>query len=137
MFTYTLSGKAIENGRNRITVDYTNGTVKCSETFFFSSKEDLDTRITNKIADLDKVVALDADLVTTGYVIVEKVAEPEPVVVPPTPEEIKQSQINVKEVELIQIVEQAKRDKEIALIAAEDNEVASKLAELEALKSKK
>lgn len=76
MFTYTLSGKAIENGQNRITVDYSNGIVKCTETFFFVSKEDLDNRITNKIKQLENVVALDASLVTTGYVKAEKIVEP-------------------------------------------------------------
>lgn len=78
MFTYTLSNKAIENGQNRITVDYTNGTVKCTETFFFSSKEDLDNRITKKIASLNKVVELDTAIVTAGYVKTEPTPTPAP-----------------------------------------------------------
>ena len=81
MFEYTLSGKTIENGQNRITVDYTNGTVACAETFFFTSKKDLDNRITNKIADLDKVVALDSEIITKDYVKTEKTPD-QPV--PPT-----------------------------------------------------
>lgn len=72
MFTYTLSGKTIENGKNRITVAYSNGTVKCDETFFFNSKEELDQRITDKLADLDKVVALDASINVVGYVKTDK-----------------------------------------------------------------
>lgn len=40
------------------------------------SKEDLDNRITNKIKQLENVVALDASLVTTGYVKAEKIVEP-------------------------------------------------------------
>lgn len=73
MFLYTLSGKAIENGQNRMTVDYSDGTVKCNETFFFSSKEDLDSRITNKIESLDKAVLLDSSIDTASYVKTDKV----------------------------------------------------------------
>lgn len=136
MFTYTLSGKTIENGQNRITVEYSNEAVKCTETFFFSSKEDLDNRIASKIKQLDTVIALDAELVTTNYKITEKPVEPikEPTAL--TLEEIKQAEINTKKIELSNLVEQTKRDKEIALIASEDTDVALKLAELEALKSK-
>lgn len=89
-FTYILSGKTIENGKNRITVDYDNGTVKCSETFFFSSKKELDDRITNKIAELENVVALDASIVTAGYVKSEKQEDP---VIPLTPLQIAEAEL--------------------------------------------
>lgn len=75
MFTYTLSGKVIENGQNRITVDYTNETLKFSETFFFASKEELDSRITNTIARLKKVIALNSEIVIANYVKAEKPTE--------------------------------------------------------------
>lgn len=113
MFTYTLSGKAIENGKNRITVDYSNGTVKSNETFFFSSKEELDNHITAEIARLEKVVLLDAAIVTTGYVKTEPKA-----VAPLTALEIAEAELyRLKNLITIGVMKEADPEFEAAVIA--------------------
>lgn len=79
MFTYNLTDHAIENGMTRVTFEFTNGTVKVSRTWNNVTDEaDIDRRIENEIAALEKSVALNARLVKNAYVKTEK----PPVVVP-------------------------------------------------------
>jgi hypothetical protein len=65
--------------------------------------------------------------------------QPEPVSAPvePTPEELKAQEIATLEAELQAEVERVKREREIAAIALENEAVAAKVTELEALKTKK
>lgn len=72
MFTYTLSDKAIENGQLRVTVDYTNGQVKFSETFLVTAKDELDNRIDTTLKRLQKVVDLEKTVAVGGYIKAEK-----------------------------------------------------------------
>lgn len=68
MFTYKLTDKAIENGKVRVSVEYTDGTIAFSETCLIASKEDLDRRITAKLAELEATVLLSDSLIIENYV---------------------------------------------------------------------
>lgn len=135
-FTYTLSGKAIENGQNRVTVDYSYNGIKCSETFFITTEEALRDRIEAKEKSLTEAAALDAKLTVGSYMKLEKPVEPvkEPEML--TPEQVKKQEYELKEIELIEAANRSKRYKEITEIAGNDPTIAVKLAELVALKEK-
>jgi len=80
MFTYNVSDKAIENGRVRVTINYTNGTVNASETTFINSREDLDSKIEAKLKDLEANVVLEAAITVNEYVkAIKEVPVPVPV----------------------------------------------------------
>ena len=80
MFTFNVSDKAIENGRVRVTIDYTNGTVSASETTLINSLDDLDSKIEAKLKDLEANVLLEASIVVDEYVkAVKEKAVPVPV----------------------------------------------------------
>lgn len=115
-----------------VTATFTDS--KKDETIEFKAenKEVMDDTLRLLIARLNERDATIASINVTNYVIPEVQVE-----VPPelTPEQLKQIEINQKEQELKEEVERSKRDKEIALIAETDLGVATKLAELEALKS--
>jgi len=102
MFTYNVSGKAIENGKVRVTVDYTNGTVNVSVTDFITSLSDLDNKIETKLKELEANVLLEASITVGEYVKAIKEV-PEPVPVDPIQE-------------ALNAVEQGFRDKERKLI---------------------
>lgn len=68
MFTYNLTDKAIENGQARVTFQFTDGTVTVSRTWIVTDEADIDRRIENEIASLDKAVALNGRLVKNNYV---------------------------------------------------------------------
>jgi len=80
-FTYKVSDKATENGRVRVTIDYTNGTVNASETTFITSLSDLDNKIKDKLKELEANVLLEASIVVDEYVMAVK-EEAVPVVDP-------------------------------------------------------
>jgi hypothetical protein len=75
MFTYNLTDKTIENGRLRVTIEYTNGTVNVSETFSVVTQEELDNKITRKLAELEGVVELSKKVIIGNYTKTEKLVE--------------------------------------------------------------
>ncbi len=78
MFTYNLTDTVVENGQVRVTFEITNGTITVSRTWYVTDEDDINRRLKNEIALLDKAVALASRLVKNNYTIVEK--EPDPVV---------------------------------------------------------
>ena len=84
-FTYKVSDKATENGRVRVTIDYTNGTVNASETTFITSLDDLDNKIEAKLKELEANVLLETSIVVNEYVMAVK-EETVPVPVDPIQE---------------------------------------------------
>jgi len=116
MFTYNVSDKAIENGRVRVTIDYTNGTVKASETTFINSREDLDSKIETKLRDLDANVLLEASVIVGEYVKAVKEV-PVPVPVDPIQEALNAVERGFRERER-KLIDQAEYDALVATYKA-------------------
>jgi len=113
MFTFNVSDKAIENGRVRVTIDYTNGTVKASETTFINSREDLDSKIEAKLRDLEANVVLEASITVNEYVksVKEKVV---PVPVDPIQEALNAVERGFRDLER-KLIDQAEYDALVAI----------------------
>jgi len=92
MFTFNVSDKAIENGRVRVTINYTNGTVEASETTFINSREDLDNKIEAKLKELEANVVLEASITVDEYV---KAVKEETVPVPVDPFQVADHAVNI------------------------------------------
>ena len=92
MFTFNVSDKAIENGRVRVTIDYTNGTVNASETTFINSREDLDSKIEARLKDLEANVLLEASITVNEYV---KAIKKESIPVPVDPIQEAEQAVNI------------------------------------------
>lgn len=99
------------------------------------SKQELDGTIANLYREVNKIDEEIAKVEIGTWT--PPTPEPTPEPVPPTAEELKAKEISAKEMELQEEIERAKREREVAELAQADAGVASKLAELEALKTRK
>ena len=100
------------------------------------TRAELDNTLRNLLAIHQALPEHFADLADGEYTVGEEVKEVTEAV-EPTPEELLAQAIASKEAEIQAEVERIKKEREIAEIAAEHSNVASKLAELEVLRNKK
>jgi len=79
MFTATTTKKDFRGGIFQVTVDFTDGTETITEAFNITSGEDLDRRIEDRLATLNRLEALKTSLVLGAWtkpVKEELVADP-------------------------------------------------------------
>ena len=115
--------------------EFQNGTAIESMGTVVEGREQMEATLRSIEKRLDK---RDADLAAIDIATYTLPAEPVEEVAPaPTPEQVKEAEIVQAEQELVQEVERAKREKEVAELAQSDVTVAEKLAALEALRAKK
>jgi len=137
MFTATTTKKDFREGVFQVSVSFTDGTETITEAFNIYSKEDLDRRIEDRLNALNRLLDLKTSLVLGVWTKPVKPTEPKIEPIPLTIEQLKEQEINTKEIELTTELERAKREQEINLLATTDAVFAQKLAEYEALKTQK
>lgn len=132
MYTATTTKKDFRAGIFQITVDFTDGTETITEAFNITSEDDMNRRIEARLASLNELATLKESLVLGAWVKPVEI-EPTTEVLAPTPEELKQREIDLKEVELIATLERTKREMEITELAGTNPALATKKAEFDAL----
>jgi hypothetical protein len=113
-------------------VEFIDGDTKVSEAIKTHSKSDLDNQIRRRLEIFNELENELPKIEVGDWVAPVEVI---PAVKEPTAEELKAQEIANMEMEIQALVEKIKREEEINLLATKNTELATKITELETLKT--